>query len=811
MKTLLLASALALLGLGLSAQNISWQRIFSCENLSQGHSLCKNDNHYFTLSEISDGIYGLSDLIVTKRDSLGQILWNRIIGSSRLESGMNAVIRPLSDQAVLIIGFSKESATDDRDVFCCKLASDGEVVWSRTIPFLNGNEVPRDAIEMSNGDIVIVGSIVSQSFGSNDGFILRLNPEGNMIWGQNVGGAQNDHFYGVKSIPNGIIVTGTCQSLDNIHRAWIVNFSNDGSIIAEKVFSLNLTELFMSVATGNNSIFTTGYTTDSAGNRHLWVCSISMDFEIQWCIVADDESEGVDIHYNNDLLLIVGNRFETSNTEVLLLKLNLDGSLIENYTSSSATNNFVSPVSGVSNLYGDELVIVQTNLTQPDTTTLISKLNINSIASCQYDEDLFDFQFNQLDEEVINSSIQILPNLSNYSLQSELYYSFSDSLICSENCDVFLDFPDSICSNDNLSINFSNSQNSEYYWNYEEYTILNHDSILIESTSNETLTINLISFSQIEACSLDSTFSIEILTTPELLSFDTTICVGTFFLSETDQIFSDDFFWDFQSIDPFGITDSSFQLTGSYFNTCGSSEFNMNFTVINNAPFEVFPEYSCDTINFELSDNHSWANSTDTSFQSTIMPGAFFQDTLYYENNGCLFSTAILIQIPEALPILSDFRNIVCIDSLNIFINEIEEHFGVNHIHSSLIFANTVATSFLFENQCGTHLIEHTLFIEDCDCSLTNLHLPNAFTPNNDGLNDVFQVVSECPFNTFQLSIFNRFGNLIFQSTNPHEPWLGNVRNGEHYAPNSVYTWQLITSAAHQLPVLQTGHVTLLR
>jgi len=148
---------------------------------------------------------------------------------------------------------------------------------------------------------------------------------------------------------------------------------------------------------------------------------------------------------------------------------------------------------------------------------------------------------------------------------------------------------------------------------------------------------------------------------------------------------------------------------------------------------------------------------------------------------------------------------------LNVFINRIEKNPGVTHIHSSVIDENTVEIAFLFENECGVHFIDHTLIIEDCTCSLTNHHLPNAFTPNNDGLNDVFQVVSECPFNTFQLSIFNRFGELIFQSTDPHQPWPGNVHNGEHYAPDGVYTWQLTTSGAHEPPTRQTGHVTLLR
>lgn len=217
MRVLSLFTALSFVALNLIAQSVTWQRSFTCENLTQGHSVCANENSCFTLSEVSNGLYGQSDLVVTKRTLFGQIIWNRIVGSSRIESGMNAVIELLSDESVFIIGFSKQNSLDDRDVFCCKLSSDGNILWSKTIPFLNGNEVPRDVIELVNGDLLIVGSIVSQSFGSNDGFISRIDPTGNVIWAKNIGGSQNDHFYGVQEMSDCILVAGNCQSLDGVH------------------------------------------------------------------------------------------------------------------------------------------------------------------------------------------------------------------------------------------------------------------------------------------------------------------------------------------------------------------------------------------------------------------------------------------------------------------------------------------------------------------------------------------------------------------------------------------------------------------
>ena len=50
--------------------------------------------------------------------------------------------------------------------------------------------------------------------------------------------------------------------------------------------------------------------------------------------------------------------------------------------------------------------------------------------------------------------------------------------------------------------------------------------------------------------------------------------------------------------------------------------------------------------------------------------------------------------------------------------------------------------------------------------------IPTAFTPNSDGVNDVLAVLGG-PFSEYNLTIFNEWGNLIFQSTNQNIGWDG--------------------------------------
>lgn len=73
-------------------------------------------------------------------------------------------------------------------------------------------------------------------------------------------------------------------------------------------------------------------------------------------------------------------------------------------------------------------------------------------------------------------------------------------------------------------------------------------------------------------------------------------------------------------------------------------------------------------------------------------------------------------------------------------------------------------------NECGTHTDTVNVEFSLCD---TCIHLPNAFTPNNDGRNDVFKALISCPVTDFHMSIYNRWGNLVFETDILDEGWDG--------------------------------------
>jgi gliding motility-associated-like protein len=74
-----------------------------------------------------------------------------------------------------------------------------------------------------------------------------------------------------------------------------------------------------------------------------------------------------------------------------------------------------------------------------------------------------------------------------------------------------------------------------------------------------------------------------------------------------------------------------------------------------------------------------------------------------------------------------------------------------------------------------------------------NLFIPTSFTPNNDGTNDAFFIQgTDIDPDRFEFEIYNRWGEVIWETTDPSDAWYGQVgEEGQHYVPNGPYAYRV--------------------
>jgi gliding motility-associated-like protein len=82
-----------------------------------------------------------------------------------------------------------------------------------------------------------------------------------------------------------------------------------------------------------------------------------------------------------------------------------------------------------------------------------------------------------------------------------------------------------------------------------------------------------------------------------------------------------------------------------------------------------------------------------------------------------------------------------------------------------------------------------SIFIEVADVQ-QELYFPNAFTPDGDGINDIFKAVGNVEdVAAYHMLIYNRWGQQIFETKDPYAGWTGSFNN--HAVPGGIYIYKV--------------------
>jgi gliding motility-associated-like protein len=191
--------------------------------------------------------------------------------------------------------------------------------------------------------------------------------------------------------------------------------------------------------------------------------------------------------------------------------------------------------------------------------------------------------------------------------------------------------------------------------------------------------------------------------------------------------------------------------------------------------------------------------------------------------NGCLGTLEVELQYIDTSMALATYNP--NIGTIPLTVNFDNESIGLNDFVWSFgngDYSNTEDAIYTYDLP-GIYTVE--LFgydtINGCFDSLSfeiiadiySLYIPNAFTPDGDGINDYFMPSGSGvdPDNYF-LQIFDRWGSPVFETQEIDNPWIGNNRNGEYFVETGVYVYRLQYRFFDSIELLETtGHVTLVR
>ena len=201
-----------------------------------------------------------------------------------------------------------------------------------------------------------------------------------------------------------------------------------------------------------------------------------------------------------------------------------------------------------------------------------------------------------------------------------------------------------------------------------------------------------------------------------------------------------------------------------------------------------------------------WQDNSINAVYNAVLPGTY---SVTVTAGGCSFTDDITIQHIQ-IPQFSLGADVVLCEDINetllLTTSETGTYLWQDNSTGNSFFVNQSGTYWLeVTNVCGSASDTIRVTSENCNCSV---YVPNAFSPNGDGINDEFVPIYDCTFKDYQLRIYDRWGQLIYSTTDPQDTWNGRY-NGD-LAPIDVYVY-VVDYREDVINERIFGHVTLVR
>ncbi|MFH2111222.1 MAG: CARDB domain-containing protein [Candidatus Bathyarchaeota archaeon] len=257
---------------------------------SQVYGDVKDDDAYDVV-QTSDGGYlvaggtksygaGLTDLWVMRTDGQGELLWEKILGGAKDDVAYS--ITSLAGGDYLLAGSTASYGSGSSDVWVLKINDEGEVLWNIT---LGGpkNDIGREIITTADDGFIIVGDTSSYGAGWSDVWLIKMNADGSVSWNQTYGGSANDSGRSVKETSEGYVIAGNSDSFgSNLVEGYIVKADAEGNLVWEKTFGGSSDDYAESVELlADEGYLVTGYTTSTGtGESDVWLFSLSGDGDL---------------------------------------------------------------------------------------------------------------------------------------------------------------------------------------------------------------------------------------------------------------------------------------------------------------------------------------------------------------------------------------------------------------------------------------------------------------------------------------------------------------------------------------------------
>jgi len=217
--------------------NLLWSKSYGTTNneICRYVHTCVDGGFILTGSTKSFGSAG-NDLFLIKTDADGNQQWAVAVGGANDDNGTYVV--QTSDGGFLATGSTKSFSAGSYDGYLVKITSAGVIQWTKVLGG-TGTEALYGLSKTSDGGYIATGEISTNSFGSTDIWLLKLDANGDTLWTKLYGKPTEDAGYAViQAADGGYLITGDSHiyPTSSAHRAAVLKTDSQGNLLWARAF-----------------------------------------------------------------------------------------------------------------------------------------------------------------------------------------------------------------------------------------------------------------------------------------------------------------------------------------------------------------------------------------------------------------------------------------------------------------------------------------------------------------------------------------------------------------------------------------------
>lgn len=303
-----------------------WSKSFGTANV-HGYKMSQSeDGSLLIVGDRKATAQSPSNLYLLKTDQKGQFLWDKALEAEGDQTALDVI--EVSEGGFLVVGFTDDTDSGEDDILLTRLDNNGNIIWSKTFGQADFDDRGNAVVEVADG-YVLTGFTENENGSDNDIITIKVDKQGEFLWERIISTPEAEEAMSIAATLDDAVAIAGYQG--NSNDILITKYHINGdSLWTSLKDNLGLGDQASQIhQMEDGSFLLTGFTEMSVFNIDAFVANVNADGSYKWFRtlgpdVTSDQAVSVGLTLDGGLIVAASTLpITTLNEDILLFKTDI--------------------------------------------------------------------------------------------------------------------------------------------------------------------------------------------------------------------------------------------------------------------------------------------------------------------------------------------------------------------------------------------------------------------------------------------------------------------------------------------------------